>query len=58
MSEILNGWKAIAAYLGVHEETAKEWETKYDLPIKRPAPRVVMAVKADLVKWVNECTGD
>ncbi len=56
MSEILNGWKAIADFLGVHQETAKQWETKYALPIKRPAARAVMATKADLTIWVKECS--
>ena len=56
MSEILNGWKAIADFLGIHEETAKAWESKYDLPIQRPAGRAVMALKADMTKWVKACS--
>lgn len=54
MSEILNGWKAIADFLGIHEETAKAWESKYKLPIQRPAGRAVMAVKVDMVKWIKK----
>jgi hypothetical protein len=56
VSEILNGWKAIAEFLGVHEETAKVWENKYSLPISRPAGRVVMATREDLTRWVKECS--
>lgn len=56
MSEILNGWKAIAGFLSVHEETAKTWETQHKLPIQRPAGRAVIALKTDLIKWIKDCS--
>jgi hypothetical protein len=35
----LNGWKAIAQYVGRGVRTVRRWEAKYGLPIHRPVPQ-------------------
>jgi hypothetical protein len=52
-SNILVGWKEIAAYLGVCERTAKSYE-KDGLPVYRRAGRLVRALKSELDKWTIE----
>jgi hypothetical protein len=54
-SNILVGWKDIAAYLGVCVDTARSYE-KDGLPVLRYR-RKVRAVKSEIDKWITVVAG-
>lgn len=49
-SPILRGWKEIAEYLKVHEDTAKRWFKKDRMPVNQRNGRV-SADKDELRAW-------
>ncbi len=52
-SPILNGWKEIAEYLGVHPETARKWAEEEGLPVSKIKGKVLAsknAIEAWLIK--------
>ncbi len=49
--DILEGWKAIANYLGTSERTAKRYRSTRGLPIQRPPSGSVVAFKRELKEW-------
>jgi hypothetical protein len=52
----LCGWKQIAGYLGVGEETARRWHRQFGLPVYRPRqPRgSVQALRAEVDAWLRQ----
>ncbi len=50
---LLRGWAAIAAHLGVSEDTAQRWTRDEALPVKRLVG-MVEATRADLDRWRAE----
>ncbi len=55
-SNILHGWKEIAAHLGCGVRTVQRWELELGLPIRRPRgkqPSNVFAVADELDAWMN-----
>lgn len=55
-SPILNGWKEIAAFLKVHEETAQEMAKKRGLPVAKVGGRVFASRNA-IEAWVVKNSG-
>ena len=57
-SNILVGWKEIAAYLGCCEDTARGFEHEKKLPIYRHGKpkrgRRVRALRSELDQWVKK----
>lgn len=53
MPSDLQGWKAIAAYLGVTAGTVSRWTRELGLPVYRLAGGV-RAEKAELDKWTRD----
>lgn len=51
MSDILNGWKDIAAYLRVSEATARRYAKHDGLPVRKLAGRRVIALKNAVCAW-------
>jgi len=54
-SEILSGWKDIAAYLRKGVRTVQRYERELSLPVRRPAGKSmgsVIATKAELDGWL------
>ena len=54
-TQILSGWKNIAAHLGMGVRTIQRYERTLGLPIRRPAGRsrgAVVATKSELDAWV------
>ena len=49
---MLVGWKAIAAFLGVSERTAQQYE-EAGMPVHRPAGSLVRAFEAELQEWIR-----
>jgi hypothetical protein len=58
VSERLDSWKAIAAYLGREVRTVQRWEGERGLPVHRlpggDKPRVY-ALKSELDTWLGAC---
>jgi len=53
MDQRLNGWKAIASYLGRDERTAKRWEAQRHLPVHRvPGGGSVFVAVSELDAWL------
>lgn len=55
-TEILNGWKEIADYLGKGVRTVQRYERELGLPLHRPAGKATGAVfanKRDLDRWIT-----
>ncbi len=56
----LNGWKAIAAYLGREERTARRWEAERGLPVHRVpggGSGTVWADSQELADWLGDRQG-
>jgi len=54
--KLLTGWKEISTYLRCNEKTARRWELKYALPIRRHAGQGksrVHAYKEELDEWLK-----
>jgi predicted DNA-binding transcriptional regulator AlpA len=52
-SDVLNGWKEIANFLGKGLRTVQRYEREEQLPVHRPPGRQsVMCTKAELVAWI------
>lgn len=49
---MLVGWKAIAAFLGVSERTAQQYEAT-GMPVHRPAGSLVRAFESELLAWIS-----
>lgn len=51
----LTSWKEIASYLGKSVRTVQRWETKFCLPIHRPAIHqgIVRSTKDELDRWLS-----
>lgn len=49
----LDGWKAIAEFLGVHPETAKDWGRRFGMPTRKWGPKKVVAYSTELRAWVE-----
>lgn len=55
--ERIEGWKAIAAYLGKSVRTAQQWSITRGLPIRKTGGGVV-ALKSELDQWVSGIGAD
>jgi hypothetical protein len=56
VSEILNTWKDIAAYLGRGVRTVQRWERFLGLPVRRPYGRkrsTVIAIASEIDAWLT-----
>ncbi len=56
MSDVLNSWKEIAAYLNAGLRTVQRWERERQLPVRRVgdgARAPVLALKSDIDAWVR-----
>lgn len=55
---LLKGWKQIAAFLGVCENTAKRYCLEDRLPIHRPSKStIVYAEEVEIISWVKRRSG-
>jgi hypothetical protein len=55
-TQVCNGWKEIADYLGKGVRTVQRYERQLKLPVRRPAQKSrgsVIALKAELDGWVQ-----
>lgn len=52
--DILWGWKAIAAALGVSVETAQRLEKNEGLPVRRRHGKTVQSTRRELQEWAEE----
>lgn len=53
---LLNGWQAIAGYLGKGVRTVQRYERDLQLPVRRPSGKirgVVVACEIELQQWVS-----
>jgi hypothetical protein len=59
VSERLNGWKEIAAFLGKGVRTVQRWEHDYGLPIHRVGPdgEIIFAYRPEIDAWVRAGMG-
>ena len=48
----LTGWKAIAKYLGVHEETAMRWAKEEGMPVFDAPGGLKVAISELLDRWL------
>ncbi len=56
MTQLLNSWKEIAAYLGRGVRTAQRWERDLRLPVRRPRGKdrsAVIAFTYELDQWLK-----
>lgn len=53
MSDILTGWKEIAAHLKVYDRTAREWGAKEGLPHTRIRGTVI-TTKGEISSWISK----
>lgn len=56
MTQLLNSWKEIAAYLGRGVRTAQRWERDLSLPVRRPRGKdrsAVIAFTDELDQWMK-----
>lgn len=58
MSErkVLHSWKEIAKYMSIGVRTAQRYETRYGMPVHRPAGKdrsAVLALSDELDRWLN-----
>jgi hypothetical protein len=56
MTQLLNSWKEIAAYLGRGVRTAQRWERDLRLPVRRPRGKdrsAVIAFTNELDCWLK-----
>ena len=51
--DILTSWQEIADYLGVSLNTAKSWDEKDPMPIKRPGRGMLITSRAMLQAWIE-----
>lgn len=52
----LYGWKQIAAYLRLHEKTARRWELERGMPVRRPPGKPkgsVFAYRSEIDAWLE-----
>lgn len=49
--QVLKGWKTIAAFLSVSQNTARRWAQRYGLPIHF-CPRPIALVE-ELMEWIK-----
>ncbi len=52
-SQILVGWREIAAYLRVSDDTAQRWNRRYSLPVCRSVGRRVRTSTALIDRWIE-----
>jgi hypothetical protein len=61
MTQLLNSWKEIAAYLGRGVRTAQRWERDLSLPVRRPRGKdrsAVIAFTDELDRWMKRPCND
>jgi len=54
MDSWIRTWKNIAAYLGVHPDTAKVWHKQRGMPVYEDPGGVKVALKELLDQWLIE----
>jgi hypothetical protein len=61
MTQLLNSWKEIAAYLGRGVRTAQRWERDLSLPVRRPRGKdrsAVIAFTDELDQWIKRTSNN
>lgn len=61
MTQLLNSWKEIAAYLGRGVRTAQRWERDLSLPVRRPRGKdrsAVIAFTDELDQWMKRTSNN
>lgn len=50
----LTGWKAIANYIGVHWQTARDWHKNYNFPVLRLPDNSPTQLPEIIDAWIEE----